>query len=195
MKLPILSPILSVESTGAFNEALNRLRDRKREQAQLTWRLHRRPVPDFPGAGDHLSEGTEPVWSGLPVCRTGRPRMSYLLVTQVFELDLPHGDFIVLLCLAHSADPKGKRCRLSVRYTARQTGYHERQVQRILRSLEKSRLICAVANKTGGRGSPTEYRLHLENGDKKAPFMRNQKGVIYDQRYNTTRHQRRGDGL
>ncbi len=98
--------------------------------------------------------------------------MSIKLLSQVWTLGLPHSEVLVLMALADHADDDGRRVWPSVAYTAWKTGYGERAVRRILRSLQSKRIIEAVAHEKGGRSWATEYWLHLENAVKKAAFQR-----------------------
>lgn len=96
--------------------------------------------------------------------------MSVKVMGQVWELDLDHSRQSVLIAMADHADHEGEHVFPSIALISWKTGYSERQIQRILRSLEASGLIEVVGNQEGGRGKTTEYRLRLERGRKKAPF-------------------------
>lgn len=96
--------------------------------------------------------------------------MSAKLMGQVWDLDIPHGEAWVLLALADHADHEGRNAYPGVELLAYKTNYSVRQVQRILASLEEKQIIKPVANEKGGRSARTVYEIHLENGDKKAPF-------------------------
>jgi hypothetical protein len=89
---------------------------------------------------------------------------------QVWKLDLPVPEKFVLLALADHAHDDGTRCFPGVAYLAWKTGYSERQVQRMLRHLERRSVIVPVANRGGGRGMATEYAVTLEKGVKSALF-------------------------
>ena len=97
--------------------------------------------------------------------------MSIKIMSQIWELDLPHNAQSVFLALADHADDDGQNCYPSNAYLAWKTGYSDRQVRRVLRTLESIGIITRVAHEEGGRGLATEYRLNLEKGDKKSPFM------------------------
>jgi Helix-turn-helix domain len=95
--------------------------------------------------------------------------MSVKVMGQVWELDLPHQEVLVLLAMADHADHEGRHVRPSLALLAWKTHYSKRQVIRIIQALEVKRLI-RVRKAGGGRGKATEYTLHLENGVKKSPF-------------------------
>ena len=96
--------------------------------------------------------------------------MSGRLMGQVWEIELPAPEQAVMLALAdHGSDYPhiwgfGYNIFPSVELLAWKTGKTERQIQRILRTLEKMRVIVPVAYATGGRGKATKYEMHLENG-------------------------------
>lgn len=93
---------------------------------------------------------------------------------QVWGLKLTRGQRDVLLALADHADDLGN-CFPGVEYLAWKTDYSERQVQRLLRQLEADKLV-EVLDAGGGSGLVRRYRLHLDNGVKKSPFVARQKG-------------------
>jgi len=97
--------------------------------------------------------------------------MSIKIMSQVWELDIDHSEMIVLLAMADHADDDGQNCYPSNAYLAWKTGYSDRQVRRVLRTLESTGIITRVAHEEGGRGLATEYRLNPEKGDKKSAFM------------------------
>jgi len=97
--------------------------------------------------------------------------MSVKIMSQVWELDIDHSEMIVLLAMADHADDDGQNCYPSNAYLAWKTGYSDRQVRRVLRTLESIGIITRVAHEEGGRGLATEYRLNPEKGDKKSAFM------------------------
>ena len=96
--------------------------------------------------------------------------MSAKLTGQVWELELPHKLQAVLLALADNAHDDGTNCYPGVDYLAWKTGYDRRNVQRILRQLEETRLIVSVANAEGGRGRGLEYRIDISKGTRKRPW-------------------------
>jgi hypothetical protein len=90
----------------------------------------------------------------------------------VWGLQLPFNQAWVLMALADFAHDDGSRCFPGVDRLAHKTGYGERQVRRLLHDLREIGLIEAVAFLGGGRGRATEYRLRLEKGVKKSPFIK-----------------------
>lgn len=97
--------------------------------------------------------------------------MSVKVMGQVWELDLPHNKVLLLLAMADHADHEGKHVHPSVELLAWKTGYEERQVRRILRTLEKDGLLV-VEKAGGGRNKTTEYRIDIAKGVKKSPFRK-----------------------
>lgn len=97
--------------------------------------------------------------------------MSVKLMGQVWDLDLNHSQQSILLALADHADDDGSKCFPSVDRIAWKTGYERRQVQRIMRDLEKDNLLVLVAHRSGGRATPTEYCIDVRKGVKKSPFV------------------------
>jgi hypothetical protein len=96
--------------------------------------------------------------------------MSIKLMSQVWTLELEHGQQIVLLAMADHADDDGARCYPSVSYLAWKTNYSERQVQRIMAQLQEDQIIKPIAHEQGGRGMATEYHIIIEKGVTKSPF-------------------------
>ena len=76
--------------------------------------------------------------------------MSIRIMTQVWELDLPHNTQSILLALADHADDDGF-CYPSVGRLAWKTGYGVRQVQRTLKELRDQGLAIATGSLAGGR--------------------------------------------
>ena len=101
--------------------------------------------------------------------------MSVKLMGQVWEMELPRGEQLVMLALADHGEDDGSQIFPSVARLAWKTGYKERQVQNILRSLEAKGLIEAVAYPQGGRGHATEFKMNLEKGAKKTPYVKGAK--------------------
>ena len=97
--------------------------------------------------------------------------MSVRVMSEVWELDLEHGCQGVLMAMADHADDDGTNCYPSVPYLAWKTGYSESQVRRIMKQLREAEIIVPVANEGGGRGNPVEYRIRIEKGSKKTPFI------------------------
>jgi Helix-turn-helix domain len=88
---------------------------------------------------------------------------------QVWELDLPHNQQSVLLAFADHADDEGYNARPGIEYVAWKTGYSERQVQRIVRELERVELLVEVAAAAGRKA--TAYRVVVAAGHRKAPYQ------------------------
>lgn len=89
--------------------------------------------------------------------------MSVRVMSQVWDLKLPHADKFVLLAMADHADHDGNNVYPSVRTIAIKTGYSERQVQRIITSLEESKLLIQVQT---GQGAATIYRIETSAAEK-----------------------------
>lgn len=113
--------------------------------------------------------------------------MSVKLMGEVWGLELPHNQQVVLLALADHADDDGRNAYPGVDRLAWKTGYHERTVRRVLNTLEREGLIDVENDKRGGRGRTTMYRLRLENGVKKPPFDSGKGGRL------PGNHARKGD--
>ena len=99
--------------------------------------------------------------------------MSVKVMGQVWELALSPNELIILLAMADHADHEGKHVHPGLPLIAWKTGYEERQVRRIIRQLEKQKLLIVLKKSLGGRHTMTEYEIHTENGVKKSPFLRN----------------------
>lgn len=96
--------------------------------------------------------------------------MSAKIVGQVWELDLPHAEAWVLMALADHADHDGGSIYPGQPLIAWKTGYDERQVRRILHSLESRGIIVPVNQGGVGRGVKQEYRLDLSKAKRKEPL-------------------------
>jgi hypothetical protein len=92
--------------------------------------------------------------------------MSGKIMGQVWDLDLPHNKLIVLLAMTDHADHEGNNIFPSMELIAWKTGYSERQVRRIIQSLEKDKLLV----KTSRPGYTNMYAVNLSAGKQKAPF-------------------------
>ena len=79
----------------------------------------------------------------------------------VFELQISASEKLVLLAMADHARDDGTGCYPSVETLARKTSQSRRGVQKIIRKLEKSRLIEPSKVSHGRR--TTEYRIALSN--------------------------------
>ncbi len=95
--------------------------------------------------------------------------MSVKIMAQVWELDLPQNEKLVLLALGDHADDEGV-CYPSVARIAWKTGMSERQVQRIGKKLRAAGLIVLMKHGQGGRGNPAVYRIKPQKGVKLSPF-------------------------
>jgi hypothetical protein len=100
--------------------------------------------------------------------------MSVKIMAQVWELDLPQNEKLVLLAFADHADDEGI-CFPSVARIARKTGYSERQVQTIGKQLRAKGLIAPLSRTGGGRtrgGSylSVVYQISAEKGAKISPL-------------------------
>lgn len=85
---------------------------------------------------------------------------------QVWDLDLPHNKLIVLLAMTDHADHEGNNIFPSMELIAWKTGYSERQVRRIVKSLEKDKLLI----KTSRPGYTNMYAVNLSAGKQKESF-------------------------
>lgn len=95
--------------------------------------------------------------------------MSVQAMARVWDLDLPHAERLVLLAMADHADHIGDNIYPSIGLIAWKTGYGERQVQRIIKSLVKMEILCVVEQPIG---RTTIYRMDLSAGTVKEPYPR-----------------------
>lgn len=86
---------------------------------------------------------------------------------QVWELDLPQRDLIVLLALADHADHFGGNVYPSLGLIAWKVGVSERTVQRSVSKLVK----LGILESQPRPGKTTVYRLQLENCPRKQPYQ------------------------
>ena len=89
--------------------------------------------------------------------------MSVRVMSQVWDLKLPHASKFVLLAMADHADHDGNNVYPSVRTIAIKTGYSERQVQRIITTLETAGLLIQIQQ---GMGAATVYRIETSDAEK-----------------------------
>ena len=89
--------------------------------------------------------------------------MSVRIMSQVWELKLPHATKFVLLAMADHADHDGNNVYPSVHTIANKTGYSDRQVQRIITSLEDQGLLIPVQS---GACMATVYRIDTANAER-----------------------------
>jgi biotin operon repressor len=95
--------------------------------------------------------------------------MSVKIMGKVWELNLPANEKLVLLALSDHADHNGENAHPGNKLLAMKTGYSERQVQRIIQSLQEKNLIQASQDK-GGRNLKKCYTIDPEKGDKTSSF-------------------------
>lgn len=109
--------------------------------------------------------------------------MSGKLMGEVYNLDLPRGEQSVLLAMAENANDEGGDCFPGLPYLQWKTRYSERQIQRLIRSLEQRGIVTLLTSRSGGRGNVACYQIDITKGDKKSPFIKNgykKKGDISD---------------
>ena len=75
---------------------------------------------------------------------------------QVFQLDLPPGEKLVLLCLADRADDHGHKAFYSVETISKRTSQGERTVRRALKALEEKGLLTRRIR----NGTSSDYHVH-----------------------------------
>src|SRR3990172_2477056 len=81
---------------------------------------------------------------------------------RVFALAIPKAEKFLLLAMADHAHDDGTEVRPGIKRLSEKTSDSERNVRRLLRSLESMGLLAPVAYTTGGRGRATEYRVPLD---------------------------------
>ena len=67
--------------------------------------------------------------------------MSFELERRVWAIPLPSTDKLVLLCLAHHANPDNGLCYPSTSKIGKDTGLHPKSVSRVLTRLQKRKLV------------------------------------------------------
>jgi len=77
--------------------------------------------------------------------------VSVKIMGQVWDLELPYTEKLVLLAYADHSDHEGRNIYPSVNLIAEKTGYSERHVQRITRELQKKKLLILEGEGKGGR--------------------------------------------
>lgn len=92
--------------------------------------------------------------------------MSGKVAGMVWELDIPHGHAWVLMSLADHAHHDGTKVYPGNGLTAWKTGYSVSQVKRIVRDLVREHGLLEPVSKGSG-SAPAEYRICIENFDKK----------------------------
>src|SRR5260370_12099886 len=88
--------------------------------------------------------------------------MSYVLVDQVFFLEMPNPAKLVLLAMAQHANNDGSKANPSEKRIARMLGISPSSVRRGLVYLQANGLIVPVRYGRGGKACTTEYQLHLD---------------------------------
>ena len=94
--------------------------------------------------------------------------MSGKIMGQVWELDLPHAEQLVLLAMADHADHEGNNIFPSVGLVAWKTGYSHRQTQRIIKILVDKGLLV-FSDESGMKGTKN-YSVAFEHADIKSPY-------------------------
>lgn len=85
---------------------------------------------------------------------------------QVWDLDIPHNEAWVLMALTDHADHEGKNVFPGLALLSYKTGYSERQLRRVLASLEQRRIAIPVGGGVG-RGQKQGYEINLEAAPRK----------------------------
>lgn len=88
-------------------------------------------------------------------------------MSQVWDLDLPHNELLILLAMTDHADHDGKNIYPSMGLIAWKTGYSERQVRRVVHKLVKSGVLVLVQEKLG---SVKKYRFDVSKGVPKEAY-------------------------
>jgi Helix-turn-helix domain len=90
--------------------------------------------------------------------------LSVRLMAEIFGLDVPPSEKLVLLALADHARDDGTGAYPSIDRLARKSSLSRRGVQKIMRRLEGAGFVVPTGNLQGGRGLATEYRITVEKG-------------------------------
>ena len=102
--------------------------------------------------------------------------MSVKVMGQVWDLDLPHNQLIILLAMADHADHDGGNVYPSIGLIAWKTGYSERTVQRVISTLIGDGILECVDDTSG---YVRKYHIHADKGNQKKPYKPKN-----DQKYN-----------
>lgn len=86
--------------------------------------------------------------------------MSVKIMGQVYDADLPRNEKSILLAYADHADHEGGNVYPSVGRVAWKTGYDERQVQRITKSLIKKKILIPDGQ---GKNRTNRYKIEVKN--------------------------------
>jgi hypothetical protein len=89
-------------------------------------------------------------------------------MAEVWSLDLPTNQKIILLAYADHCDDRGL-CHPSLDLVAWKTGYSRRQIQRVSRELRAKGLV-EILGGGNGRGDPYRVRVRTEKGDRLSPL-------------------------
>lgn len=93
--------------------------------------------------------------------------MSAKTMGQVWDLDIPHNQLLVLLAMTDHADHSGGNMYPSMGLIAHKTGYSERQVKRVIKALVSAGIL--ILEKIGN-GTVNVYRVDFSNAKKKEPY-------------------------
>src|SRR3990167_9184259 len=96
--------------------------------------------------------------------------MSVTVMAEVWRLDLPKAEKLVLLAFADHAHDDGSKSHPGIARLRYKTGLSETAVHRALNGLRDAGLLVAEAYATGGRGRATEYRVVTVAGTRLADF-------------------------
>lgn len=93
--------------------------------------------------------------------------MSAKTMGQVWDLDIPHNQLLVLLAMTDHADHSGGNMYPSIGLIAHKTGYSERQVKRVIKALVSAGIL--ILEKIGN-GTVNVYRANFSDAKKKEPY-------------------------
>lgn len=93
--------------------------------------------------------------------------MSVRIMADVWDLDLPRDEKIVLLAFADHANDEGA-CYPSIERIAHKCGYSHRSVQRKIKGLEGRHLL--LCDEVGGGRRTSQYRVDVSRGVKLSPL-------------------------
>lgn len=96
--------------------------------------------------------------------------MSVEQMSLVWKHEFGHSEQSIMMALADHAHDDGTEIRPSVARIAWKTGYEERQVHRILKTLRDDLRVLVLVKEGGGRGKPNVYRFDWTKGVKKSEF-------------------------
>jgi hypothetical protein len=91
--------------------------------------------------------------------------MSYNAARWIFEQPITSTEKLVLLKLAHHAEPDGTKAYPSVDNIVRDTGIGKRQIQRYLKSFVERGFLSIDEHEKGGRGHTRTYSFTFAKGD------------------------------